>query len=75
LFPLPSLLLLYLSSSLPCSLFSFLSPSFSLHLHWQVSTENFFAASRVLLLAQKNYQYDSSLEINYIDFLAAALCK
>lgn len=51
------------------------SPSLSLYPHWQDCTKNSFAASRVLLLAQKNYQYDSSLEINYIDFLAAALCK
>ena len=37
----------------------------------QVSTENAHAATRVL----ESYQSDASTKINYIDFLAAAMCK
>jgi hypothetical protein len=37
----------------------------------QVSTENAHAATRVL----ESYQSDASTQINYIDFLAAAMCK
>ena len=38
---------------------------------FQVSTENAHAATRVL----ESYQSDASTKINYIDFLAAAMCK